>query len=142
MFDRAYKKSRVYWVLDDSSQENLMSYVRNNIYIVNDDLDREHSLNTGIYSDCFAKYQLSAFEEAGYKLHLEKHSIWFDSGLFNTNSFEGLWSQLKRLTKDFSGLTVNMISKLKIKGINYWRLFWFLDLLWFIFKKYRKIKII
>ena len=118
MIDRADKNARIYCVLDDRSQENLMSYVRNNVYTVNDGLDRELSLNTRIYSDCFASYQLSVFEEEGYKLHRVNHSIWFGSGLFNTKSIEGLWSQIKRLTKDFSGLTVNMLSKLENKGIN------------------------
>ena len=75
MIDRADKEARVYCVLDDRTQENLISYVRNNIYTVNDDLDREHSLNTRIYSDCFASYQPSVFEEAGYKLHRVNHSI-------------------------------------------------------------------
>jgi len=49
MIDRADKEARVYCVLDDRSHENLISYVRNNIYTVNDDLDRENSLNTRIY---------------------------------------------------------------------------------------------
>ena len=46
------------------------------------------------------------------------HSVWFESGLFNTNSVEGLWSQLKRLTHDFSGLTINTINYLEANGIN------------------------
>ena len=106
MIDRADKEAWVYCIIDGRSQENLMPYVRNNVYTVNDDLDREHSLNTRIYSDYFASLQPSVFEEAGYKLHRVNHSIWFDFGLFSTNSIEGLWSQLKRLTKDFSGLTI------------------------------------
>ena len=54
----------------------------------------------------------------GYILHKVNHSIWFGQGLFHTNTVEGLWSQLKRLTNDFSGVTYNIINNLENEGIN------------------------
>ncbi len=38
------------------------------------------------------------------------HSVWFGYGNFHTNNIEGLWSQIKRLTNNFSGITIGYIS--------------------------------
>ena len=104
--------------MEDRTQESLINYVKNNVYTINDNLDDDNTFNKRIYSDSFASYQPLTFKEAGYKLHRVNHSVWFGSGLFHTNSIEGLWSQLKRLTKDFSGLTIEKLSKLEAKGLN------------------------
>jgi len=54
----------------------------------------------------------------GCILHRVNHSVWFGQGLFHTNTVEGLWSQIKRLSNNFSGLTLNMIEKMEYNGIN------------------------
>ena len=46
------------------------------------------------------------------------HIVWFGQGLFHTNTVEGLWSQIKRLTKNFSGITFSMVEKLESNGVN------------------------
>ena len=89
-----------------------VSIVRRNLYTFNDNLNEEETFNTPIYSDCLESYQPLIFKEARYILHRESLSVWFGSGFSHTNSIEGLWSQLKRLTKDFSGLSMAKISKL------------------------------
>ena len=54
----------------------------------------------------------------GYILHRVNHSVWFGQGLFHTNSIEGLWSQIKRLSNNFSGLTINQLENMENNGIN------------------------
>ena len=53
-----------------------------------------------------------------YILLRVNHSVWFGQDLFHTNTVEGLWSQFKRLSNNFSGLTLNMIEKMEYNGIN------------------------
>ena len=38
--------------------------------------------------------------------------------MFHTNTIEGLWSQIKRLSNNFSGITINLIDKLESEGID------------------------
>jgi len=104
MIDRFDKEAPIYCKMEDRTQETLLNYVKNNVYTINDNLDDDSTLNTRIYSDCFSSYQPLEFKNAGYKLRRVNHSVWFYSELFHTNSIERLLSQLKRLTKDFSGL--------------------------------------
>ena len=54
----------------------------------------------------------------GYILHRVNHSVWFGQGLFHTNSIEGLWSQIKRLSNNFSGLTINQLENMENHGTN------------------------
>jgi hypothetical protein len=42
--------------------------------------------------------------------------VWL--GSFHTNTVEGVWSKIKRLTHNFTGLNGNIIHKLEEKGIN------------------------
>ena len=39
------------------------------------------------------------------------HSVWFGQGLFHTNTVEGLWSQIKRISHDFSGLNFKLLDE-------------------------------
>ena len=48
----------------------------------------------------------------GFILKKVNHSIWFGYGDFHTNTIEGLWSQIKRLTDNFSGLKFSRINNL------------------------------
>ena len=39
------------------------------------------------------------------------HSVWFGYGNFHTNNIEGLWSQIKRLSNNFSGISINSLQE-------------------------------
>ena len=117
LIDRLDKEAHVFCVMVDRSQDTLLGLVKKNVVTVGDDLDYAYTLDTRIYSDLFASYQYNAFKNGGYVLHVN-HSIWFGYGLFNTNSVDGLWSQIKRLPHDFNGLTIDTINNLEEKGIN------------------------
>ena len=111
MIDRADKEARVFCVMNNRTKENLLPIIKENIYTYdeneeNEDSDENINLDIGyktrIYSDCFSVYQANDFEEMGYILHRVNHSVWFGQGLFHTNSIERLWSQIKRLSNNFS----------------------------------------
>ena len=76
------------------------------------DLDEEYLENTRIFSDCFASYQPNTFRDYGYILKRVNHSVWFGYGNFHTNNVEGLWSQIKRLTINFSRINIGLIENL------------------------------
>ena len=124
MIDRISKDCRVFCVLNDRTYDNLMKIIKDNIGTNENedmDLDEESLENTRIYSDCFASYQPNTFRENGYILKRVNHSVWFGFGKFHTNNIEGLWSQIKRLTNNFSGISIESIEKLydteKVKKI-------------------------
>ena len=89
-----------------------MKIIKDNILAQDMDLDKESLENTRKYSDCFASYQPNTFRENGYILKRVNHSVWFGYGNFHTNNIEGLWSQIKRLTNNFSGISIESIEKL------------------------------
>lgn len=74
--------------------------------------NEQYLINTRVYSDIFASYQLNDFAQLGYILKRVNHSAWFGDGQFHTNTIEGLWSHIKRLTKNFCGLTINKIDNM------------------------------
>ena len=45
-----------------------------------------------------------------YKLYKVNHSVWFGHGHFHTNSIEGTWSRIKRLSRSFNGLNGNIFN--------------------------------
>jgi hypothetical protein len=114
IIDRVTKESRVYCILNDRTANNLMKIIQKNIATNQNedmDMDEEYVTNTRIYSDCFASYQPNTFRQKGYILKRVNHSVWFGYGNFHTNNIEGLWSQIKRLTNNFSGITIGSISE-------------------------------
>ena len=114
IIDRITKESRVFCVLNDRTANNLMKIIKDNIGTNENqdiDLDEEYLENTRIYSDCFASYQPDTFLENGYILKRVNHSVWFGYGNFHTNNVEGLWSQIKRITNNFSGISISSIGK-------------------------------
>lgn len=128
IIDRCTKDARVYCVMNDWIKENLLPLIKKNIYTyISDDNDEdeiedennEYNLQIRIYSDCFASYHSNDFREIGYILHKVNHSVWYGQGLFHTNTVEGLWAQLKRLTNDFSGVTYSIIETLEKNGTNF-----------------------
>ena len=115
IIDRVNKDSRVFCVLNDRTANNLMKILTNkeatNEYH-NMDLDEEYLENTHIFSDSFASYQPNKFRDYGYILKRVNHCVWFGYGNFHTNNLEGLWSQIKRLTNNFSGINIGFIENL------------------------------
>ena len=115
IIDRISKESRVFCVLNNRSSDNLLKLIKDNIAThenQNMDLEEEYLENARIYSDCFASYQPNRFRENGYILKRVNHSVWFGYGNFHTNNVEGLWSQIKRLSNNFSGISIGSIEKL------------------------------
>ena len=51
-------------------------------------------------------------------MHSVNHSVWFGQGRFHTNTIEGLWACLKRLSNNFSGLNFKFLENLENKGLN------------------------
>ena len=54
----------------------------------------------------------------GYRLHRVNHSVWFVQGSFHTNTVEGLWSTIKRINNNFSGLSFNVLDDITKNGGN------------------------
>ena len=109
--DRFTREARIFCVLEDRTKQSLLPIIR-----ANDDEGEEfndiiETTKTRIYSDCYQTYQPVDFERMGYILKRINHSIWFGYGLMHTNTIEGLWSQIKRLNNNFSGLNISMINK-------------------------------
>ena len=102
--------------MNDRTRDNLLNIVKKNVYTLNN--VNNDDFKTRIYSDFFASwYQEADFRRLGYFLHKVNHSVWFGQGLFHTNTMEGLWSQIKRLSNDFSGINFNVLEYLMKEGI-------------------------
>jgi hypothetical protein len=127
IIDRFDKECRIFCVKDNRTKETLLPLVKDNVWTTDDikinDYNSDQEIHescfsTRIYSDCFSSYQKEDFKELGFVLHRVNHSVWFGRGMFHTNTIEGLWSQIKRLSNDFSGITINLIDKLESEGID------------------------
>ena len=147
LIDRVTKEARIFCVLNDRTKNNLLPLVKNNV-LSNDmnefeddenmEIDEEYQINTRIYSDCYSSYQVNDFRNMGYILKRVNHSIWFGYGSFHTNNVEGLWSQIKRITNNFSGLSINKINQMFTTAYEKKKLFRWMDYICFILKKFRK----
>ena len=113
-------------------KNKLLPIINNNISSNSEDNDNgmdveaRYLINTRIFSDCWSSYQINDFREMGFILNRINHSVWFGYGDFHNNTIEGMWSQIKRHSKNFSGISIEMIDKLyindtdKIKYLNGW----------------------
>lgn len=126
LIDRQTKNARVYCVLDKRTKETLLPLIKNNIYTVDDIKVKKYNnaeeihnncFSTRIYSDCWSAYQYRNFKDLGFLLHRINHSVWFGLGNFHTNTVEGLWSQIKRICSDFSGINVTSLNYLSNNGV-------------------------
>ena len=52
-----------------------------------------------------------------YVLHRVNHSVWFGQGNFHTNTVEGLWGCLKRISNNFTGVNFKLLNELENNGI-------------------------
>ena len=101
IYDRGSKEVRIFYVDNNHTQDTLLPIIKNNIYTFfnsinnNEDPDDDYYYPTRIFSDCFQSYQISEYNNLGFKLHKVNHSVWFDQGHFHTNSIEGTWSRIK-----------------------------------------------
>ena len=86
----------------NNGEDNLNLNIENEQYLI----------NTRVYSNMFALHQPNDFAKRDYILKRVNHSVWFWYGQFHTNTIEGLWSHVKRLTKNFSGLTKTKIDNI------------------------------
>ena len=65
----------------------------------------------------------------GYHLYRVNQSGCFGQGSFHTNTVGGLWSTIKRINNNFSGITFNVLEEItKNGGKSFW-LHWCLDML-------------
>ena len=116
LIDRVTKETRKFCILNDRTKNNLLPLVKNNVIPNNEnsfedeenmDIDEEYLINTRIYSDFYSSYQINDFLNMGYILKRVNHIVWFGYRNFHINNIEGLWSQIKRLTNNISGLRIN-----------------------------------
>ena len=123
------KEVRIFCVLENRSRDILLLIVKVNVYTneyEEEEISEVESTKTRIYSDCFQFYQVADFAQMNYILKKISHSIWLWYGLMHTNKVEGLWSQIKSLNNNFSGLNINnIINKFhsntdKINYLNGW----------------------
>ena len=105
IIDRTTKEAISFSVLNNRTKTNLLPLLYNNIANngeenLNLNLENEQYLiNIRVDSDIFASYQSNDFARLDYILRRVNHSVWFGYGQFHANIIEGLWSQVKRLTK-------------------------------------------
>ena len=115
IYDRGSKDVRIFYVDNNRTKETLLSIIKRHICtyyerIENNNDPNEINYPTRIFSDCFQTYQISDFNNLGYKLYKVNHSVWFGQGHFHTNSIEGTWSRIKRLSRSFNGLNGNIFN--------------------------------
>lgn len=90
--------------------------MKNNIYTPGIEDNREFA--TRIYSDCFSSYREEDFTNKRYVLHRVNHSVWFGQGMSHTNSIDGLWPSIKRISNNFACINFKILDELDAKGIN------------------------
>ena len=115
LYERGSKEIRIFFVDNNRTKETLLPLIKDNVYTYYDHIRNNIDINlerpaTRIYSDCFATYQVSDFNNLGYILHKVNHSIGFGYGQYHTNSIESTWGKLKRLTHSFNGLNGNVFN--------------------------------
>ena len=118
LIDRNTKEERIRCVLKDRIKHKLLPIVKQYVYtcdILDEDgdinMDEDECIQTRIFSDCFRSYQPNDFKNLCYILKRVNHSIWFGAGSLDTNTIESLWSQIKNITQNFSGLVVDLLKK-------------------------------
>lgn len=97
----------------------VLPYVKNKVFTHGiDNNDTEFTIR--IYSDCFSSYRQEDFTNTGYILHRMNYSICFCQGMLHTNSIEGIWSSIKRISNNFAGINFKILEGLENNGNNLW----------------------
>ena len=122
LVDRAKYDIRIFYIDDNRQKKTLLPIVKKNVYtfpdrVCNNEDGNNINLPTRIYS-CFQSYQGNDFNQIGFILHRINHSLWFVQGSFHTNTKEGVWSRLIKLTNIFCGISGFTLYKFAEKGIN------------------------
>ena len=102
-------------MLDNRRKENLLPIIEKNVY-TNSNQIMNIDFRTRIYSDCYSVYRQSDCNDMGFILHRVNHSIWFGRGSFHTNTVEGLWAAIKRITRNISGLNFKVLYDITKEG--------------------------
>ena len=115
IYDRGSNDVRIFYVDNNRTKETLLPILKKHIYtyyerIENNNDPNEINYPTRIFSDCFQTYQISIFNNLGYKLYKVNHSVWFGQGHFHINSIKGTWSRIKSLSRSFNGLNDNIFT--------------------------------
>lgn len=107
---------RIFFVNDNRHKETLLPIMKKNVFtnpgILHNNMGENSDYpSTRIYSDCFSTYQVSDFNRMGYILYKKSHSICFGAASFHTNSVEGVWSKIKRVTENLNGMNGSIFKK-------------------------------
>ena len=105
--------------MNNRCKENILPIIKKNVFTLELGIENDE-FRTRLYSDSYSVYQNNYFINMGYILHRLNHSLWLGQvgqGLFHTNSMEGLWTTIKRLTNNFSGINFIILANLENKGI-------------------------
>ena len=52
----------------------------------------------------------------GYIFHLINHSVWFGQGMFHSNSIEGFWACIKRVSNNLAGINFKILEDIERNG--------------------------
>ena len=93
LYDRGSKEIRIFFVDNNRTKETLLPLIKDNVYTYYDQIRNNTDINLErpakrIYSNCFATYQVSDFNNLGYILHKVNHSIGFNHRHYHTNLIE------------------------------------------------------
>lgn len=117
IIDRATKQTRVFCFMNDRRKETLNPIIKKHVNTI-PPINGNNEFQTRIYSDCFSSYRENDFNHMHYVLHRVNHSVWFGQGNFHTNTAEGLWGCLKRISNNFTGVNFKLLNELENNGIN------------------------
>lgn len=103
--------------MNDRRKETLNPIIKKHVNTI-PAINGNNEFQTRIYSDCFSSYRENDFNQMHYVLHRVNHSVWFGQGNSHTNTVEGLWGCLKRISNNFTGVNFKLLNELENNGIN------------------------
>jgi hypothetical protein len=114
------KEAKIRYVLNRTKQKLLpiiKKYIYSNIHeediaLDDDELSNEQiSIATRVFSDSFRSYQIEDFKNIGLIFKRVNHRVWLGIGTLHTNTIESLWHQMKQITYNFSGISMENLKK-------------------------------
>ena len=115
--------ARIFTVLNNRTKNKLLPLAKNNVFTppeedfmdIEDDnnqiIEERFSINTRVFSDSFSSYQISDFENLRLILKRVNHSVWFGIGSLHTNTIESVCHQIKSISNNFTGLSIELLKK-------------------------------